>query len=72
MQYQLAAAPPGGSDMGAMEQTGPGIPAAAIGIPRRYGHSPNEVIDTRDLLSVVKIMKKTIELLGHGYSLKRI
>lgn len=72
VNYQLAAAPPGGSDMGAMEQACAGIPAAAIGIPRRYAHSPNEVIDLRDLYGVIEILKGGIDILGRGYSLKRI
>jgi len=70
--YQLVAAPPGGTDMGAMEQAGPGIPAAAIGLPRRYAHSPNEVIDIRDLLGLVTILKGAIDILGSGYSLQRV
>lgn len=69
---QLAAAPPGGSDMGAMEQAGEGIPAAAIGLPRRYAHSPNEVIDLQDLLGVVRTLEQAIGILGEGYSLQRI
>jgi endoglucanase len=70
--YQLAAAPPGGSDMGAMEQAGEGVPAAAIGLPRRYAHSPNEVIDLQDLLGVVRTLEQAIGILGEGYSLQRV
>ena len=70
--YQRAAAPPGGSDMGAIEQTAAGIPAAALGMPRRYAHSPNEVIDLRDLMGMVTILNETISILGPGYDLNRI
>ena len=70
--YQVAAVPPGGTDMGAMEQAGPGIPAAAIGLPRRYAHSPNEVIDLRDLMGMVAILKQAVQIVASGYSLSRI
>lgn len=71
-RYQLAAAPVAGSDMGEIEQARAGIPAAAIGMPRRYAHTPNEVMDIRDIEDTVVILKEAMKILGKGYSLKRI
>jgi len=72
VQVQVGGSTPGGSDMGAMQQAGAGIPAAAIAIPRRYAHSPNEVIDIRDPLGAIKVLREAIRLFGNGYSLMRI
>ena len=70
--YQVAACPPGGTDMGAMEQAGPGVPAAALGLPRRFAHSPNEVMDLRDICAAVPILEGAIRMLAQGYSLQRV
>ena len=70
--HQLAGAPPGGSDMGAVEQSGLGVPSAALGLPRRYAHSPNEVMDLGDIAAAVTILEQAIRILGEGYSLQRI
>ena len=70
--HQLAAAPPGGTDMQPIEQSGTGVPAAAIGIPRRYAHSPNEVVDLRDVQGAIEILTESITLFDSGYSLDRI
>ena len=72
MPYQLAAAPPGGTDIGAIEQAGAGVPAAAIGLPRRYSHSPNEVIDLNDLMGLIRTLEEAVRILGKGYSLQRV
>jgi endoglucanase len=69
--YQLAAAPPGNTDMGPMQLSGMGVAAAALGIPRRYAHSPNEVVDLRDLDAARAILREAIRMLGEGYSLSR-
>jgi len=62
---------PGSADMGTIEQVCGGIPSAAIGIPRRYTHSPNEVISLDYLSNTVKILQKVITILDAGYSLDR-
>jgi putative aminopeptidase len=71
-KYQTAAVPPGGSDMGVMEQSGHGVPVGAIAIPRRFPHSPNEIIDIRDAFGIIGILRESIRILGKGYSLNRI
>lgn len=59
--YQLEAAAYGGTDAGAINLTGGGIPAGTVSIPARYIHSPREVICFEDLENTVKLVTKMIE-----------
>ncbi len=61
----------GGTDAKAMAQTRSGVPAATIGLPRRYSHSPVEVFALRDLENLVKILVTAIRKLNKGFSLIR-
>jgi len=70
--FQLAGAPPGNSDLNSMQQSGLGVPSGAIGIPRRYAHSPNELIDLRDAFGVVAVLREALRLFGAGHRLERI
>lgn len=70
--YQLAGTPPGSSDMRSIQQVGKGIATGALALPRRFAHAPNEVIDLRDALGMVSILKESIRILGGGYSLARV
>ena len=61
----------GGTDAKAMAQTRGGVPAATIGLPRRYSHSPVEVFALRDLENLVKILVAAVKRLDEGFSLVR-
>jgi len=61
----------GGTDARAMAQTRSGVPAATIGLPRRYSHSPVEVFALRDLENLVKILVTAVKRLDKGFSLRR-
>jgi len=61
----------GGTDAKAMAQTRGGVPAATIGLPRRYSHSPVEVFALRDLENLVKILVVAVTRLEKGFSLNR-
>jgi len=37
-----------------------GIPTSFLSIPRRYGHTPNEIADLNDVVSAIKILKKIV------------
>jgi endoglucanase len=62
----------GGTDASAMQQTKAGLPACTIGIPRRYSHSPVEVLSLNDLLNLIEIVTKAIESLTRNFSTNRI
>ena len=59
------------TDAKAMAQTRGGVPAATIGLPRRYSHSPVEVFALRDLENLVKILVAAVKRLEKGFSLIR-
>jgi endoglucanase len=60
----------GGTDARAMAQTRSGVPAATIGLPRRYSHSPVEVFDVRDLENLVRILVVALKRLDEGLNLR--
>jgi len=62
----------GGTDSMEMMQTRSGVPAATIGIPRRYSHSPVEVFADSDLENLVKIVTIAIKELSPGFTTKRV
>ncbi len=48
---------PGGYDTGKIHLSNIGVPSLAIGIPTRYIHSPNSILNLEDLLNGVKLAK---------------
>jgi endoglucanase len=62
----------GGTDAMTMMQTRGGVPAATIGIPRRYSHSPVEVFAPSDLENLIKILTTAIEELGPNFTTTRV
>jgi len=62
----------GGTDASAMQQTKAGLAACTVGVPRRYSHSPVEVLSLDDLYNLTEIMTRAIEGLGRGFSTHRI
>jgi endoglucanase len=61
----------GGTDASALQQTGSGIPAVAIGIPRRYSHSPVELLSLNDLDILTEILTHAISSLDKSFNLYR-
>ncbi len=61
--YTLELLDRGGSDPGAIQSTGNGVPCGGISIPCRYVHSPSEMVNLEDLRNCVKLaelyVKKT-------------
>ncbi len=61
--YTLELLDRGGSDPGAIQTTGIGVPCGGISIPCRYVHSPAEMVSIEDLKNCVKLaglyVKKT-------------
>jgi endoglucanase len=62
----------GNNDAIEMMQTRNGVPSAAIGIPRRYSHSPIEVFAYSDLENLVNIVTIAIKELSPSFTTMRI
>jgi len=62
----------GSTDAMTIMQTRGGIPAATIGIPRLYSHSPVEVFSLNDLEKLTKILKFAIEGLDASFKTARV
>ncbi|MBK8541034.1 MAG: M20/M25/M40 family metallo-hydrolase [Ardenticatenia bacterium] len=69
--YQLEVLTGGTTDARAMQTSRAGVPAGAISVPTRYGHSPSQVIDLADVQAGVDLLLALLEgdvsgLLGSG------
>jgi endoglucanase len=62
----------GGTDASALQQTEQGVPAVAFSIPRRYSHSPVEVLSLDDLRNLVDTLIHAIGGLHRGFSTLRV
>ena len=62
----------GGTDASAMQQTMSGLHAMAFSIPRRYSHSPVEVLSMDDLSNLIKILSDAIPGVDSGFNLNRV
>jgi len=62
--YQLALFTGGNTDAAAMHLQAGGILSAALTIPRRYSHSPVEVLHLDDCIASLKIIKQFVEDMG--------
>jgi len=62
----------GGTDASALQQTRSGIPSIPFTIPRRYSHSPVEVLSMDDLHNLVEILIHALSGLGRGFSTLRV
>lgn len=61
IKYQLEVLEAGGTDSGAIQLSGSGVPSGCISIPTRYIHSPSEMINLNDLKCVSDLATKIIE-----------
>jgi putative aminopeptidase len=57
--HQPALFPGSGSDAIMLHMVGEGIPTAVVNIPRRYAHSPIEVMDLNDAVNGLRLLKST-------------
>jgi endoglucanase len=53
----------GGTDAGRIHMTGEGVPSLSLGIPSRYIHSHNSIIDRRDFEATVKLLVALVKRL---------
>lgn len=44
-----------------------GVPTSFLSIPRRYGHTPNEIIDLNDVLSAIRILEHVVMKKSSGF-----
>ena len=56
IRIQREVLPYGGTDAGAIQKHGAGVPAGAISIPCRYIHSEAEPVDLREVAEVVRLI----------------
>lgn len=61
--YQFKKPVFGGTDAGAINQIRGGIPVGVISVPCKYIHSPNSMLNAKDLANSVELLKKFIDLL---------
>jgi endoglucanase len=59
--HQLEVGLPGGTDAEAIEVAGDGVPAIALSIPSRYGHSPSEMCDLGDVAATADLLQAFLE-----------
>jgi len=66
INYQLAVRSSGGTDARAFQLSGTGVPTIVLGVPARYIHSHNAVIDVRDYHAMVKLAIAMVERLDQA------
>ncbi len=62
----------GGTDASTMQQTQSGLNAMAFSIPRRYSHSPVEVLSVEDLTNLIRILSEAIPGSTSEFKLLRV
>lgn len=58
--YQLTTFTGGNTDATAMHLVRSGIPSGAITVPRRYSHSPVEMLNINDAVGAMKVLKELV------------
>lgn len=69
--YQLAVRRKGGTDAAPIHLHASGVPTVVIGVPSRYIHTHNTILDISDYLNTLKLILKLIEALD-GEAAERI
>lgn len=64
--YQLAVRRSGGTDAGAFHLANSGIPSIVLGVPARYIHSHNAMIDLNDYLHLVALVSAVVRRLDEA------
>ncbi len=66
ISHQLAVRSSGGTDARAFQLSGIGVPTIVLGVPARYIHSHNAVIDVRDYHAMVDLSIALVERLNQA------
>jgi len=61
--YQVTVRRSGGTDAGSFHVANEGIPSVVIGVPARYIHSHNAIIDIEDQLNAVRLVEAMVKRL---------
>lgn len=64
--YQLSVRSSGGTDARAFHLSGTGVPSIVLGVPARYIHSHNSIIDVRDYLAMVDLSVALVQKLDQN------
>ncbi len=60
INLQIAMRNGGGTDAGAVHQSGHGVPCVAFGVPSRYIHTHHSMIDIRDYQEMIRLTTESI------------
>lgn len=61
IKHQMEILPRGGTDSGAIQRSQSGVPVITLSIPTRYVHSPNELVDKKDVEAAIKLLAAFLE-----------
>lgn len=64
--YQVTVRRSGGTDAGSIHQSGSGVPSIVLGVPARYIHSHNSIIDINDYLALVALTTALVRRLDQS------
>jgi putative aminopeptidase FrvX len=59
----------GSTEAGLIHMSRGGIPTISVGVPRRYSYSPHEMIDLRDAVAAVHLIKRFVLQMEHHLDL---
>jgi endoglucanase len=62
--YQVAALHTSNTDAAAVHLAGKGIPTGVIALPRRYSHSPVEMLDLNDAVYALRLLEALVDRMG--------
>lgn len=65
--HQVTVRRSGGTDAGSIHLSGAGIPCIVLGVPARYIHSHNSIIDINDYLSMVALTTALVRRLDQSH-----
>jgi len=63
IEHQVTVRRSGGTDAGSFHLAGEGVPCVVLGVPARYIHSHNAVIDIRDHLAMIQLVEALVKKL---------
>lgn len=66
ISHQLAVRTSGGTDARAFHLAGTGVPTIVLGVPSRYIHSHNSIIDVNDYLAMLELSMALVERLDRS------
>lgn len=64
--HQVTVRRSGGTDAGSFHQSGEGVPSVVLGVPARYIHSHNSIIDLNDYLHLVALTTALVRRLDES------